>query len=340
VTLCCSHPRSNLQLKASPIPTGQDKVAGELTITQGELYTYGWLDKDISLGNWAKEVPCRRFLLFGEPQSRMSDCLVKISCATVHNSLVVPELNWYALDRLFSFDSAEMRTLRKRIGVALLACIMISEGCLMVVMKNLEPPPLNDDRFRFTGFSSPHDCWNAFCELVKEVLLPMANGGIVHVDVRFHPLTRDIRNVVSYDTGLGSRKLMVIDFESLLCYKINAKKSTEQTYAISPKQIAEAKGSIHAFLFWQVLWVAYGWWSKMTDVDLVISSDFFVDFFSPDGPPLASFGAMLSVEDMKNLQIWWDKGRSNTGSRSMSDEIKKTLIILGKCFPKGHTTKS
>jgi hypothetical protein len=323
VTLCCSRPRSDLRLVASPIPTGRRKAVGELTITQGELYTYIRLDKDISVADWVEEVLCERVLLFGEPkQSKMSDCLVKISCATVHNALIMLDQNLSALEVL-SADSAEMKTLRKRIGIALLACIMISEGCLMIVMKNLEPPP-QDERFQFTGFSSPQHRWLAFGDLVKDVLLPMTNAGIVHTDICFDPLTGDICNVISYNAGLV-HKLTVIDFESLLCYRRNAIKSKGQSYAISPQLVATTGGSIYEYLFWQVLWVAYGWWSQMNRLKFVLSNELVVDFFRPDGPPLTSFRMRFSGEDMNNLETCYEQIRSKG---SMNDKIVTTLNIL------------
>jgi hypothetical protein len=343
VTLCCSRPPSDLRLVASPIPTGLGTKAGELTVSQGELYDYVGLDEDIRLTEWISSVPCIRALVFGESQSKMSDCLVKISCLTVHDALVQQKDNWTALERL-SADTPKLSILKKRMAVALLACIRVSNVCLMTVMKYLPQPPPEDISCRCTGFPTEYDRWLAFRELTQEVLIPLADVGIIHCDIRFDPNSGNICNVVSYehtvqDAGPRCRKLMVIDFESLIEYISATNETVEEYCAISPKEV-EGKGgrSTYAFLFWQVLWVAYGWWSQMEKVKLATSNAFLIDFFSPEGPPLTTFTEMLGANDVNDLESCWERVLSGNGA--MNDEINTTLNILLKCFPKAHSTTS
>jgi hypothetical protein len=322
VSLCCSPPRGDLQLVASPIPLVKRSTHG-LKIAQGELYQF--LSATVSVEDWIRNIEKETcIVLDGSPVDGAS-CIVKVSCNTVHDSLVSSTDNWRALERI---ESKATPQLKAELSKIVLACAFASRKCMVTVMKMLSCWHNESQRNSCVlSFPSPFDtpllCWEAFSKLVKCVLLPLANIGIVHTDIRFDPRKESVCNIV-VDAGLPS-ELRMIDFESLVILN-DVKKYESQDYAISLGHL-RASYSPEAFVFWQVLWMAYVWCPNTAPDSLVIAWDF-VDLFFSDQAEFGKFTKWIEDNSKDGLR------RINNTSTKQKDSrvILDTLAIFREVF--------
>jgi hypothetical protein len=110
------------------------------------------------------------------------------------------------------------------------------------------------------------DAWDAFVDVVKFTLIPLANHWVVHVDLRpGHDRTANL-----LFRGGPAKKMVIIDLDSLVDFSewrsLNHRlKHDDGLPCIS--DIASIKKPLE-FVYWQVAAVAYSWINKKTS-DLV-----------------------------------------------------------------------
>jgi hypothetical protein len=322
VSLCCSPPRGDLQLVASPIPLAKRSMHG-LKIAQGELYQF--LAATVSVEDWIRNIEKKTcIVLDGSPVDGAS-CIVKVSCNTVHNSLVSSTDNWRALERI---ESKATPQLKAELSKTVLACAFASRKCIVTVMKMLSrwhnESQGNCCVLSFPGpFDTPLLCWEAFGKFVKGVLLPLANIGVVHTDIRFDPGTESFCNII-VDAGLPS-ELRMIDFESLVILD-DVDKNTWQNYAISLGHLRDSY-SPEEFVFWQVLWMAYVWCPSTGPDSLVFAMDF-VDLFFSEQSEFGKFTKWIEDNSKDGLCRINDTSSKQRDSRVILD----TLEIFREAF--------
>jgi hypothetical protein len=318
-SLCCSLPRADLLLLASPIPGAQPSVRG-LKISQGELYAFKGVNKSVE--QWINIVCGKRekeegyelieeelVLIFDGSRAILDDCIVKVSCSTVHKQLVPARETWQALE----YIEHEGTVARDAIAKVLLACAHVSRQCLVVVMKDL-------------GAADKPDDWAGFSKLVRTALLPLAGLGVVHTDIRFDPKKRLFCNIVE---DKHSGEWQIIDFESLVILRGAKAVRVLQKYAVSVPSFRQPASSF-TFLHWQVLWVAYVLWASTTNQKFVEAKTFVETYSSSDQ------GDFLQFND------WMGSGlpafptlRDNVLN---GDMIRLTLEFFDCAFSSGTST--
>jgi hypothetical protein len=167
--------------------------------------------------------------------------------------------SYLALTKIATTDD-----IRNTLNIVLLAIAYILQTVLVTVRRDL-----HHDGYTSISFDSLQDVsyggniWSAYT-LVTYVLLPLAQHGIVHVDLRLEPKKSESVGLYKYNIynilgrcHNGSYDMILIDFDSLQFF--TSANITLQDYAISPILLAQPNAeSACYFLFWQVLWMAYG----------------------------------------------------------------------------------
>jgi hypothetical protein len=286
VTLCCSPSHPDLDLFASPIPCANGHRG--TTIHQGELHKFS-ANRSISIQEWVNEFgESWEASIFTNPQTSMSDSLLKVSCKSVHNWLIPSDECWNCIQTIATKD--ETKELKVAMASVLYACLYCpSSGVLIMIMKNLtgsRRPEHFDALVSEGGFATPRARWEAFGRLVTNWLLPMARNDVIHYDIRFDPDSWKMCNVVRYaEDGGEATELALIDFESLSHY-LKGATATDQAYqyTISKQHVGDSFSAFH-FLFWQVLFIAYVWHPQTTKENLVKADDF-AEMFDPPNPKM------------------------------------------------------
>jgi hypothetical protein len=248
---------SNAQLVASPIRREPQFFATSLRIHQGELFrvskpTYASLSGFKEL-NWFIDSDC------------FSECLIKISCLTVHNTYIKHFDCEKALNKLF-VACQENSDLKKSIAKVLLGfCYVTKSKTLVCIMKDLQK-----ENFEILEHDKAHvqrslpELWSAFCVLVQSVLLPMAKKDIIHHDIRS---SKECTCNILICNENGKIELRLIDFESLILYDsaLDDDDLVKHNDAVHVTDLYKTVGngvewnSAYRYLFWQVLWIAYRW---------------------------------------------------------------------------------
>jgi hypothetical protein len=324
-SLCCSPPREGLRIISSPIPHARPT---ELKISQGELFAFDGVDGSVE--EWIKKLwkdgteenedeededekddeedekkEETGVLLFDGSFAAGDDCIVKISCISVHKYLVSAGDSWAALTRIKEKGSARLRS---EISKVLLACTYFSTGCLVTVMKNL-------------GVSNEPLEWAAFSKLARSVLLPMAKAGVVHTDIRFDPAKGRFVNLM-VDQNDQSRELRLIDFESLVILGDADGEQITQDYAISVPSLVGM--SAYGFVHWQVLWVAY---VLCPHTPLVTTAVFISDYSASMQGSFAQFNQWIGSE-IQEIPALLNTVRSRK-------VVESTLGVFDRLFSSG-----
>jgi hypothetical protein len=126
VSLWCSPPREDMELLASPIPFSKKSARG-LTIAQGELHKF--TGKRMAVDEWIKGIETRRALVFDSSPASLEDCIIKVSCNTVHTTLVPATNSWDALECI---SSEGTKRLNDELSKVILACAHPSKRCLVL----------------------------------------------------------------------------------------------------------------------------------------------------------------------------------------------------------------
>jgi hypothetical protein len=186
-----------------------------------------------------------------------TDCLVKVSCASVHNFYVPCGTCNVALMDLYFRGAPE---LKKKIAEVLLGyCYWEDSKTLMSIMKDLRTGDKTFKILEHRNFHGNQLCklWKAFRGLVMSLLLPMANLDVIHLDIRSD---RDCTyNILVYEDQYEV-KLRLIDYDSVACSTAAACiDEVGQDDAICINLLGDESRSSYGYLFWQVLWIAYRW---------------------------------------------------------------------------------
>jgi hypothetical protein len=258
-SVCSQKTFNHLDLIASPIPDANPipntRQTSPFKIHQGELFRFKDQSEDprnISVKRWIgnfEEHHC-----FTDEDCMMENCLVKISCITVHDTLIPLADCWTAMGRLGS------ATTKGAVSDVLLACALVGGICLVIVMKDLSPPVDQFYPISHTTFPDRNKVWEGYCSLVDKALLPLANLGLVHNDIRCAP-HRDSRYSIYNILGKWNCRekidLGLIDYESITLAVSPLGMLRDHEYAVSTNNFPDRFRSAHKILFWQVLWMCF-----------------------------------------------------------------------------------
>jgi hypothetical protein len=353
VSLCCRNLLNEVtdaQLIASPISREEHQYTSDLKVSQGELFQLSCPTK----GLFSRLVGLRWFVGSKYEEGHLTnDCIVKVSCAAVHNFYVPPGKCNDALTALY-IECITNSDLKTTISKVLLGfCFHDNSMTLASIMKDLQTGDkpftiLEHQKFQIEQKLS--QLWDAFCELVNSLLLPMADVNVVHLDIRStHQFTYNI--LVSemqqkYEVQENKVKLQentielcLIDFESLALSTAAAKVDEEgQNNAICMNMLGTNKESAYHFLFWQILWIAYRWMSppssrtdgthfQQTETNdsqqTTTNTNNFV-FYLFDDSCYVDFKIMLGdhYETLKDINL----------KNITKEDIQKTLVELKEIF--------
>jgi hypothetical protein len=334
-TLCCSTDLEDLELLASPIPDASS--LGKFAINQGELFRYigeGQLVKD-----WIQALAGRsrrRGPHFCFDESRKMDfCLVKISCKTVHNTLI-PLRDCY--DALSTLEQLlETSSDRNNVFSPLLASALIANRCLVTVMEDLSSSYI---AVPFVAVTERAALWKLFQDLVNKVLLPLAELDIVHSDIRCVPFSQITGTYCIYNILYGvnsSTGLKLIDYDSFV--PISSLCTFFASCAVSRSCLhSSCKDSAVEFLFWQVIWMAFVW-SPASDIEVAVDffcNKLFVETIGMGGgnyTALNDFKTWIGANRLPALeQMMQDVARGSNTSSSSQNVVGDALHTIMEAF--------
>ncbi len=183
-----------------------------------------------------------------------ANVIVKVSSASAHNLLVKPvETRNALMDILFS---RRLKSLANEIGTVLYA-VLDTEAGMVSVMADL----------KMQGYKAlkPMECqdnlamlWGGFCELVTNVLLPMADiAKAVHPDIR--PGFDETSNILwKLDSNTNKPILKLIDYESILSFKRWVTVGNDGRFIYRDRN-----WDATTFVWWQCVSVGYTWCKKL-----------------------------------------------------------------------------
>jgi hypothetical protein len=327
VSLCCSPPRDDLVLLASPIPLAaitQAEEAPDLTVTRGELYQFR--DTTVNVEDWIKGLEKNNVLVFDGARASSVGSLVNVSCGSVHGALAPARDNWAALERIGLRGTGELKL---ALANVLLACAFVNGLCIVTVMKmvsHLDNSQRNSSVVCAPSvFDTPLLRWEAFKRLTISTLLPMADVGVVHNDIRYDPEKLCFCNIIADSKA----EFRLIDFESLVILSNGSSDLPLQKYAISLRLLRF--GSAHEFVLWQVLWVSYVWYPRK-DSDVTLTA--------------VKFVLRLLKQRHRGFGHWIEANSSNGLStisgnlkRTTKEGVLKTLDIISEAF-RSHQSRN
>jgi hypothetical protein len=243
----------NLSFCSSPI-TGANGVWRESNsrgwkTSQGELF-----QGRLTVGDIFCESNDISTLCFYDKEvaNEEANVVVKVSSITVHKLLIRPKDAFRALDVIHRKSNYD---LLKEVQSVLKAVVETDAG-MVTVMKDLSKqgyemlqPRLHRDHLSVL--------WIAFEELVEKVLLPFANLGIIHPDIRpGYDITSNILCKVEGNQGrIECATMQLIDYESLVqCNAWSDPPNGDDRYISR-----EVEWDAVTFVWWQCLGVAYSW---------------------------------------------------------------------------------
>jgi hypothetical protein len=349
-------------LIASPIPDANYFQGCSLRVRQGELFQItNPTKKDFSgLSNlqWYIKVGVKL----------PDHCLVKVSCAAVHNMSVSNFFCDKALEKLHGASASLKEELSK---VLLGFCYIGRSLSLLTILKDLR---VEEKKFKKLEHHKMYQegklfsLWSAFCVLVRTLLLPMANVKVVHLDIRSD--AEVTHNILVYENQRSVNghpalfELYLIDFDSVVfagstsgtrqIYGIywedlentdNERETTdakhENTYAERKNTDVESENSddenmdddtdleaAHRYLFWQVLWIAYTWYPAAASVPNTRPQKQNARTF------VESFFEEGFFVDFKNwLKIDVFQSLKSVNDETITaDKVHNALDVLGKAF--------
>jgi hypothetical protein len=181
--------------------------------------------------------------------------VVKVSSLAVHRYLVHPDKSFFALDNI---NSAQLSPeTRKALSHVLYAVYKPSIGTITVMAdltkenyKVLRPDMCIDEALPLSKL------WEAFATLVETLLLPIAQVGYIHPDLR--PGFDVTSNILCQVTNKGKNKqaaMCLIDYESLVSFDAWKPPPSKDFKFIKSNR----SWSVETFVWWQCLLVAFAW---------------------------------------------------------------------------------
>jgi hypothetical protein len=309
-SLMIGHVKLNLHLCASPIQgasvTSEDgNLTDSWAVSQGDLFR-GELDVSEVLNKSGA-----LFVNFRDSNRKKESChvIVKVSSTTVHGLHIPPDK---AFDALTTISRAG-KSLAIEIGSVLHAAAEMRAGVLTIM-----------DDMTEQGYGSlrpVEDCdqiavlWDGFQDLVENALLPMAELGIVHADIRpGYDITSNIlcKLETSKDTGVKKATMKLIDFESLVHFK--------RWYPgyLDGRYVRKEDGwDATTYVWWQCMAVAYAWKETLNADSLRIDR------------PLAKMKIAL-LYNSRGVPVWLDQFRDRAKGVINATTVKMTLKELAK----------
>jgi hypothetical protein len=337
ISLCCRtlsldrRALTDASLIASPIP-GAKKLREDLSVHQGELFEFN-PKNSLTLANG----------LWFSSHKISYPVLIKVCCTAVHDYAVHPNDCFKALTALLKNSS-----LKFELSKVLIAYIDESDTTSITIMRDLTKNHSMNCRnkakqskkrranhvadsmtdtlfFPFTVLSPVvfkermSDLWKAFSDLVKKVLLPMANLNVIHADIR--PGWKQTSNILCQcHPNNASIELRLIDLESLMKF---SRMSTGDGRCMTTS-LDEIK-SAHQFLWWQVMHVAYIWYEQLVndDPETLLVETFVQKLFCRRDSSFKSFRKTF-------YKVWKDLCKD---SKDSSQSIQKLLdTVQNKIF--------
>lgn len=304
----------NLQLCASPIQgavTSDDpSKTHNWTVSHGELFK-----GKLNVGEVIRNAGVRLVDFRSGRSKRFGalDVLVKVSSTTVHNLFTKPGIAYVAL-RIISLGG---KRLSKEVGSVLYAAVQTNAGMVTIMadMTKQGYGPLKP-------IESHNDLavlWGGFHDLVERVLLPMAEIGIVHADLRpGYDITYNIlcKLQIGRD-GVKKATMKLIDYESivhLLDWNV---------HGIDGRYIKPEPGwDATTYLWWQCVAIAFAWKEALNGNSLLM------------GNALADMKEAL-LDDLSGPSAkvsWLDKYRDRAKSKINATAVKMTVRELAEEF--------
>lgn len=224
---------------ASPIklPSWVTDPSGYLKIAQGELFR-GCLNVHEVLAN--SNLEAGSFIEFGVNDETIG-VLVKVSSKAVHNWLISPSAAFSA-----------MYGVKAILRGPLLATIEMDAGVISIMrdlsMDNYSMLCPRDHRGNLALL------WEGFADLVRAVLLPLAQCGVVHSDIR--PGFNVTSNIMCKLVG-NKFQMELIDFESLVRLKNWTAPPIHRGYIQKTSE-----WNANTFVWWQCVATAFAWFEE------------------------------------------------------------------------------
>jgi hypothetical protein len=315
---------TNAELIASPIPLEEHLRSSGIRIHQGELFRLNDPQKEYFSG----------FMdLFWFVDSKLpNDCIVKVSCASVHNIFINHAECKEALKVLYE-TCVKDDVFRDELSKVLLGyCCIKSSLSFVTIMKDLQAGGKNFKVLEHRTFNEAklQKLWSAFSDLVIALLLPMADVNVIHLDIR--ATAKVTHNILFCEETKGDDftiELRLIDFDSVV---VRGFTGSENKDAVCWKDLQDTvvskKGweSSYRYLFWQVLWIAFTWHPFVSENT---NAKYFVRFLFSDDEDFSLFRNWLGT-------VKYDDLRNKNFGTITAETITKTLETLAKAF-RGET---
>lgn len=245
----------NFHLLKNDLSSAKDSIGSEdaIDVIDAEEDSGGTVDDDIDaeLGICLAFEPQKShdYVLFKEDDTEV-DVVVKVSSLSVHKYLNHPDKAWQALQKI---QSEYLMNPNKRWDLfnVLYAAENLTNS-LITVMADLSKDykvltPEKD------SMSLPV-AWTGFQDLVMRVLVPLADIGVIHPDIR--PGWNVTSNILY--SHFKRPSMQIIDFDSFVLHYKWVPPDSSMKY-ISKDKTATA----FTFLWWQCVAVAYAWYIKV-----------------------------------------------------------------------------
>jgi hypothetical protein len=305
-TILCGHKLffgsvdlSNCLYVASPIPGAvypdhdEAKYQGFRNVSQGEIFV-----GDINLRELRENTASDPYVIWiNELCEGNMHVVVKCSSQSFHRWLVSPQQARSALTMI-----VYKKTATSALSKVLQGVFFCGTGGMVVITKNLTE--YDYGALKANGPVAIDRLWSDFVRLVNSTLIPLADLGIVHADIR--PGYDKSANLLYCSSDSD---MQLIDFKSLV--DVQACNSSDA----------------YKFVWWQCLRVAFAWITKTNLVDMpteiIFMSDISVGTFKEDDDFKVAFGAD------------WDDIRGLALRQSLSkDELSASLEKITKAVVK------
>jgi len=235
-------------------------------------------------------------------------------------------------------------------------CYMVECVSLISIMRDLQAGGKNFQMLEHRKLQEQGrlpQLWMAFSDLVKSLLLPMADEDVIHLDIRSS--TKFTYNILvdanSKGKGIGddnAMELRLIDFDSVV--ESGSTSGSFNQYSVfwddlkdTLMKSGDIKKSAYRYLFWQVLWIAYMWHpvSGTSDAKSIPQEPKTeAPGALPDEPNSMYFLKLLFVDEffVDFKKKWLGVGNVNALKSALLDEmmtratVEKALNVLGTVF--------
>lgn len=264
-----------MELVGTPIPQPRATNAYQplaFDMAQGEMFTCnlkGHRDKRTKKAA-ISNVPAEE--LRHDEDDETDDVLIKVTCPAVHSYLVSPTISNSAMDVVTKSDSSILE------AVLVDHVYHQATNTLATLLYDLRKIGYTDFLPMETGKPT---LWSAMTEMAERVLLPMAQLGIVHADIRFG--WDRTYNLVSLQTHSGVT-LQIIDLESLTGAVIDyptvagSFTITDDMSVDHEEQSSQATALLYAW--WQIVLAAVVWHHELNQSD--VNATDIIDWISTD----------------------------------------------------------